>query len=143
MRRGHLLAWLVLLGPQVQAGPPVPLGSDPLQQVRLAPPGCWDALVLGSLRNRPAGRNGATVEVWDFISAEGDRAARFRAQQGDLRQRLLQAWAVPPPTHGQLDLADFMAVAASQPQKLDLGRAKALQDRFNRLPPAGSPVKAP
>lgn len=143
MRPGALLAVLALLGPGVRAQPPIPLGSDPFHQVQLAPPGCWDGLVLGASRTRRPGGPGATVEVWDFAYTEGARATRFRAQAGDLKRRLLQAWTLPPPSHGQLDLAEFMAVEASRPQKLDLGRVKALQDRFNRLPPAGSPVKAP
>lgn len=141
--RPALTALLGLLATTAPAQGTFPLGTDPAAQVQLAPPGCWDALVLGTSRARPAGRGEATVEVWGFLEPEGERASRFRAHAGDLKQRLQRAWTLPPPSHGQLDLADFMAVEASRPQKLDLGRVKALQDRFNRLPPSGSPVKAP
>jgi hypothetical protein len=115
--------------------------------IQLTPPGCWDQLLLGSIarptppaRRRPAE---ATVEVWDFALRESAREATFGFFLGTLRQRLSRAWALPPPSHQALELSEIMLADPSNPQKLDLTKVKSLQERFNALPPNGSPVRQP
>lgn len=123
------------------------LGSDPARQLRLAPPGCWDGLLLGTVP-RPVkqlrrGVPGATVEVWDLASKDSERAASFALYLEGLKKRLSKAMEVPPPNHGTLELGDFMQSDPTQPQKLDLTKVKSMQERFNQLPPNGSPVNRP
>lgn len=123
------------------------LGSDPAAQIRLAPPGCWDGLVLGAAirPQKPARRGtpGATVEVWDLALREPGRAASFALYLEGLKKRLSKAMELPPPSHGTLELSDLMQSDPTQPQKLDLTKVKSMQERFNQLPPNGSPVKRP
>jgi hypothetical protein len=121
------------------------LGSDPMVQIRLVPPGCWDGLLLGTvprpLKQSRRGAPGATVEVWDLASKDSERATSFALYLEGLKQRLSKAMAAPPPSHGALELGDFMQSDSTQPQKLDLTKVKSMQERFNQLPPNGSPVK--
>lgn len=121
------------------------LGIDPLAQIRLAPPGCWDGLLLsGSLRPSKARRregSGATVEVWDLLPVETARSASFAVYLDNLRKRLSKALEVPPPSHGAIELSDLVQSDPTNPQLLDLTRVKSMQERFNQLPPNGSPVK--
>lgn len=121
------------------------LGTDPADQLQLAPRGCWDGLVLGQATQPPrpeTRRMGeATVEVWDLALVPSPRAEAFSLYLGALRERLSRALQVPPPSHGTIELGDFMAADPGSPQKLDLTRVKSMQERFNRLPPAGSPVR--
>ncbi|HLP30341.1 MAG TPA: hypothetical protein VK150_03200 [Geothrix sp.] len=121
------------------------LGTDPLAQIRLTPPGCWDGLLLsGSLQPPKQGRregSGATVEVWDLLPVETTRSAAFAVYLESLRKRLSKALELPPPNHGTLELGDFMQSDPTQPQKLDLTKVKSMQERYNQLPPNGSPVK--
>lgn len=121
------------------------LGADPAGLIRLAPIGCWDGLFQG-LTPRPAAvrprRLGeATVEVTDFLLPDGGRQESFLEHRALFRERLLKAFALPPPKLQSLELSELMQSDPSQPQKLDLTRVKSMQDRFNRLPPGGSPVK--
>lgn len=122
------------------------LGGDPMVQIRLVPPGCWDGLLLGAA-TRPQkprrGVSGATVEVWDLASKESERAASFSLYLEGLKKRLSKAMDVSPPSHGSLELGDFMQSDPTQPQKLDLTKVKSMQERFNQLPPNGSPVNRP
>jgi hypothetical protein len=122
------------------------LGTDPLAALQLVPPRAWDGLILGVLATPPPrqgrrGTAGATVEVWDFALLESSRGAAFSLYLGFLRDRLNRAWALPPPGHGKIELAEFVFSDPANPQKLDLTKVKSLQDRFNRLPPHGSPVR--
>jgi hypothetical protein len=123
------------------------LGKDPASLIQLAPPGCWDQLLLGRVdRPAPPARRGtaeATVEVWDFALRESPREVTFGFFLGTLRQRLSKAWELPPASHQALKLSEIMLSDPSSPQKLDLTKVKSLQDRFNVLPPNGSPVKQP
>jgi hypothetical protein len=123
------------------------LGMAPAPLIRLAPPGCWDQLLLGcASRPAPPGRRRsaeATVEVWDVALQESTRDATFGFFLGTLRQRLSKAWALPPASHQALELSELMLSDPSNPQKLDLTKVKSLQERFNALPPNGSPVKQP
>lgn len=138
-------------GTGVDPGPPpgpvfsTSLGTDPLAQIRLAPPGCWDGLIQsGPLRPPKAQRRGApgaTVEVWDLLPAETARSAAFAVYLENLRKRLSKALEVPPPSHGAIELSDLMQSDATNPQKLDLTKVKSMQERFNQLPPNGSPVR--
>lgn len=120
-------------------------GADPLAQIQLVPRGCWDGLVLGpATRPRPPANRRvgeATVEVWDLALVPAPRAEAFGLYLGALRERLSRALRVPPPSHGTIELGDFLATDPGSPQKLDLTRVKSMQDRFNRLPPANSPVR--
>ncbi len=123
------------------------LGVMPDALIQLAPPGCWDQLILGSVfQPAPPARRGlaeATVEVWDVALRESTREAIFGFFLGTLRQRLSRAWELPPASHQALELSEIMLGDPSSPQKLDLTKVKSLQDRFNALPPNGSPVRQP
>ena len=79
------------------------------------------------------------MEVLDFALPESPREAGFRFFLNDLRQRLSQAMAVPPPAYGQADLAILAGCVASQGNALglDMVMVRSLQDRFNSLPPSG------
>ncbi|HEX7552760.1 MAG TPA: hypothetical protein VF378_04355 [Geothrix sp.] len=140
---------LIAQEPALVHGAPVglqrSLGMDPASRIQLAPPGCWDQLLLGSVsRPAPPARRGtaeATVEVWDFALRESPREVTFGFFLGTLRQRLSKAWELPPSSHQALELSEIMLSDPSSPQKLDLTKVKSLQDRFNVLPPNGSPVK--
>ena len=121
------------------------LGSDPMVKIELAPRGCWDGLILG-VSQRPAARTHqrageATVEVWDLLPPSSSRHEAFSLFLVSLRERLSKALAVPPPTNLAIDLREIMANDPSNPQKLDLTKVKSMQERFNRLPPDGSPVR--
>ena len=123
------------------------LDRESLAGLRLVPPGCWDHLIMGAAlltkppeRRRPAE---ATVEVWDMALRESPRSLAFSFYLGALRERLSKAFELPPPSHQAIELSDIMLGDPSNPQKLDLTKVKSLQDRFNRLPPSGSPVKRP
>ena len=143
-------AWLLascLLGGQEAPAPlfPSALGADPMARIQLCPPGCWDGLLLGTtvpqVRRPPRPTAGATVEVWDLALRESPREEAFSLTRGDLKRRLTRALAVPPPSHGTLELSDLMLSDVSNPQRLDLQKVKSMQERFNRLPPNGSPVR--
>jgi len=120
------------------------LGMDPAAQVRLAPPGCWDRLILsGPPRPLPSPRRGpagATVEVWDLAYPDTPRRETFTLYLQGLKGRLTQAFATPPPSHGTIELGDIMQSDPSQPQKLDLTKVRSMQDRFNP-PPRITPVR--
>ncbi|MDP1832808.1 MAG: hypothetical protein Q8K67_12175 [Geothrix sp.] len=121
------------------------LGADPVGGIPLTPPGCWDLLILGaSMQPAPPPRRRAaeaTVEVWDLALRESNRGSAFNLYLGILRQRLSRAMELPPPSHASLELSELMQSDSGRPQKLDLTRVKSMQDRFNGLPPSGSPVK--
>ncbi len=121
------------------------LGADPAALIRLAPPGCWDGLFQGLVPRPPTVHPRrlaeATVEVVDFLPTGWLRRETFLEHQTLFRERLLKAFALPPPKLQSLELSEFMQSDPTQPQKLDLTKVKSMQDRFNRLPPGGSPVK--
>ncbi|NWJ41738.1 MAG: hypothetical protein HXX12_12300 [Geothrix sp.] len=121
------------------------LGSGPTTAIELAPPGCWDGLLLSaSLRPAPPPRRRgaeATVEVWDLLPPSETRREAFSLYLGGLRERLSRAFTQPPPKLQALELGDIMQSDPSQPQKLDLTKVKSMQERFNRLPPSGLPAK--
>lgn len=119
------------------------LGTDPVAGIHLAPPGCWDGLLLGAAVRSARHRSnpGATVEVWDLLPPGSPRREAFTLYLGGLRERLSKALAQPPPKLQALELNDLMQSDPSQPQKLDLTKVKAMQERFNSLPPSGSRVK--
>jgi hypothetical protein len=120
------------------------LGEDPTAHISLAPPGCWDGLLLKAPTPPPPQskrRTGeATVEVWDFALRTTARETAFRNYLLDLRQRLQKGFRQPPPSHGVIELGEIMASDPSNPQHLDPTKTRSMQDRFNRLPPNGSPV---
>ena len=120
------------------------LETEPAAGIQLAPRGCWDGLLLGAARPLPSPRRGApgaTVEVWDLAYRPAAKAVTFGAYLDSLRERLSQGLAAPPPTHGEIELGEFMYSDPSRPQLLDLTKAKSMQNRFNRLPPNGSPAR--
>ena len=143
----RLLSALFLLTPLVAqeggSGQRLPLGSDPLEQVRLAPPGCWDSLLLHAAprsvgqHQRPEGQ--ATVEVWDLAPRESRGTQAFGFYLDTLRERLSRDFQAPPPSHGAIELGELMSEGTTSPQKLDLTKVKSLQERFNQLPPNGTP----
>ena len=139
----RLLSALLLLTPLVaqEAGSGPRLGSNPLEQIRLAPPGCWDSLVLHAAPRAQEVRlrtGQATVEVWDLAPRES-RAQSFSFYLDTLRQRLSRGFQAPPASHGAIELSEIMQEGTTSPQKLDLTRVKSLQERFNQLPPNGTP----
>ncbi len=81
------------------------------------------------------------MEVWDLLPPSSPRREAFSLYLGSLRERLSRAFAQPPPKLQALELSEIMLSDPSNPQKLDLTKVKSMQDRFNRLPPNGSPVK--
>ena len=120
------------------------LGSDPAAGIQVAPRGCWDGLLFGAVVRPPPRRptvGEATVEVWDLLPPSRPRQEAFSLYLGSLRERLSRAFAQPPPKLQALELSEIMLSDPSNPQKLDLTKVKSMQDRFNRLPPNGSPVK--
>jgi len=119
------------------------LGADPVAGIQLTPPGCWDGVLLGASARPPRRQLGseATVEVWDLLPPSAPRRETFSLYLGGLRERLSRAFAQPPPKLQALELNDLMQADPSQPQKLDLTKVKAMQERFNRLPPNGSTVR--
>jgi hypothetical protein len=84
------------------------------------------------------------VEVWDFALREDTpREADFRRFLGDLRQRLAQVLASPPPDNGQTELAILAGCVASQGNTVgvDMMMVRSLQERFNHPPPNRTPTK--
>jgi hypothetical protein len=146
---GLLLASLLAAqgagGPGLSLDLRTDLGSDSMAQVRLTPPGCWDGLLLGAAtppaRPWPRRPAEATVEVWDLALRESPRQEAFGLYLGALRKRLSKALELPPPSHQSIELSEFMLSDPSNPQKLDRTRVESMQERFNKLPPNGSPVK--
>lgn len=146
---GGLLASLLVAQEPAQIRPALlnlhtDLGSDSAAGIQVAPRGCWDGLLFGAAvrtapRRRPGGE--ATVEVWDLLPPSSPRREAFSLYLGSLRERLSRAFAQPPPKLQALELSEIMLSDPSNPQKLDLTKVKSMQDRFNRLPPNGSPVK--
>lgn len=122
------------------------LGSDPAARIRLVPPGIWDGLLRASRAPaRPSANHGArpeaTVEVSDFLLPSNPQAESLRLYAMSLRERLLRGFQAPPPSHGKIELAEFMGSGPSHPEASNLDRARSLQNRFNRVPPSGSPVE--
>ena len=122
------------------------LGANPAEAIRLVLPGCFDGLLFAA-QTRSAqppprrGVPGATVEVADSLPPENRRTESFAFYLSDLRTRLLRGFQAPPPSHGKIELAEFMGSDPSHPEESNLDRARSLQDRFNRVPPSGSPVE--
>jgi hypothetical protein len=124
------------------------LGQNTMALICLAPRGCWNGLVLGADPNLPRPESTrrkrpgeATVEVWDLLPPSRPRAEAFTLYLESLRERMSKAWLAPPPKHQSIELGEFMQSDPSNPQHLDLTRVKSLQERFNQLPPNGSPVR--
>lgn len=127
------------------------IGSDPAAEIRLAPTGCWEGLLLGltsgtasrprtpaapSRRRRMAE---ATVEVWDFaLPEESTHHQTFRLFQVDLLLSIKENWRFAPPTHGQIDAA---IRGGGHGAGSDMAMVQSLQQRFNRLPPNPSSIK--
>jgi hypothetical protein len=80
------------------------------------------------------------VEVWDLAYPDPPRREAFTLYLQGLKDRLTQAFAAPPPSHGTIELGDIMQSDPSQPQRLDLTRVRSMQDRFNP-PPRVAPVR--
>jgi len=121
------------------------LGEDPAGWIRLVRPGCWNGLLLGATVQAPKpprrGVAGATVEVWDIALTESPRHEAFRLYLDGLRESLSRAMMDPPSSHHEIEFSDFMASDPNNPQKLDLTKVQSLQNRFNRMPPNGSPSR--
>jgi hypothetical protein len=122
------------------------LGSDPTTRIHLITSGCWDGLLLSpaapqTVRMWQRRRAEATVEVWDVAFQESLGNRTFHLFFEDLRSRLLRAFASPPASHGAIELSQFMLSDPANPQQTNLNTVRSLQDRYNRLPPNGSPVR--
>jgi len=150
-----LLSLLLSLPLSAQAQPPSALrldfktflGRDPLSQIQLNYPGCWDGLLLGAKAphriTSKRGQAGATVEVWDLLPPESPRQETLRLFRSDLAQRLARAFAAPPADNAQVDLAILMGCVAAQGNAagVDMTMVQSLQERYNAMPPNGSPVR--
>ena len=138
---------LLAAGPDLRLDLRTDLGGDPAAQIRLVPAGIWDGLLLASqppppqpsrLRGRAAG---ATVEVADFLPPGSRRTEAFARYKLDLYQRLALAFQNPPASDAAIDLGIFMATDPTHPEQMNQSMVRSLQDRFNRVPPSGSPVE--
>ena len=115
-----------------------------LPGIALVLPGSWNGLLLGRatapLKQTRRSTPGKIVEVWDFALRESPLDTGFRLLRSDLQEKLNRAWEVPPAKHQSLELSEFMQSDPSRPQDSDLTCVQSMQERFNRLPPSGSPV---
>jgi hypothetical protein len=122
------------------------LGSDPTAKVRLVPSGCWAGLMLSataratppmpSRRQRVAE---ATVEVWDIAYHETRSQETFRLFKENLLLSIRAMWRFAPASHGQIDAA--IRGGDGKGGSTDMAMVRSLVQRFNQLPPEGSPVK--
>jgi hypothetical protein len=125
------------------------LGTDPVSQIHLVTPGCWNGLMMATTgtvltSNLPNKKSNshlhripeATVEVRDFLFEEPIDKQTFRLFMKDLLLCIKQNWQFAPATHGQID-----AAIRANGGGTDMAMVQSLQQRFNRLPPNGSPVK--
>ena len=122
------------------------LEEDPASRILLAPKGCWDGLLLRSTAPSPPVRkrkNEATVEVWDVAFHESPRQETFRLFREALLLDIAQALALPLTSYAQQDLAIIGGYVARHGSAAGVDNAvvQALQNRFNALPPNGSPVR--
>lgn len=128
------------------------ISSDPTAKIHLVPDGSWKGM-LKSMTSGHAASNSripatpsrrhrraeATVEVWDFaLPEESLRHESFRLFRGDLLLSIKRNWPFAPPSHGQIDAA---IRGGGNGTGSDMLMVQSLQQRFNRLPPNGSPVK--
>lgn len=150
-----LVAFAFALAAQSQAGPHLwlnlntDIGSDSMAQIRLAPKGCWEGLLLSVAAAAapqppaPSSRRGrvaeTTVEVWDVVFQETRFQETFRLFRDHLLQSIQQNWQFAPPSHGRID-ASIRARDGSG-AGTDMAMVQSLQQRFNALPPNGSPVR--
>jgi hypothetical protein len=128
------------------------LGSELFEQIYLTPTGCWKGLLMnrtsGTALSKPPipaassrrrRKAEATVEVWDFaLPEESTRYQGFRLFKEDLLLSIKENWRFAPPTHGQIDAA---IRGGGNGAGSDMAMVQSLQQRFNQLPPHGSPVK--
>jgi hypothetical protein len=102
----------------------------------------WAQVGSNTLPPKSIQRTGeATVEVWDLLPPPSPRCEAFDFFMAPLRDHLSKALALPPPSHQAIELNQFMLSDPSQLQKLDLTKVESMQERFNRLPPNGSPMQ--
>jgi hypothetical protein len=127
-----------------------PFGQDSFPSLELAPTGRWEGLLLSvtegaaatvqkpkaSKRRRQVPE--ATVEVWDFAYQEPPAQETFRLFREQLLLSIRSNWRFAPPSHGRIDLAIRGGGTAGMGS--DMAMVQSLQQRFNRLPPSGSPV---
>lgn len=137
---------LAAASPELRLDLRTSLGTDPGTAILLAPPGIWEGLLLATLAQpkrsgNPRSTQEATVEVTDFALRTSARELGFAVYFQNLRQRLLRGFQLPPPSHGKIELAEFVSSDPSRPQDLERIRVRSLQERFNRVPPSGSPVQ--
>ncbi len=121
------------------------MDEDPASRIRLAPKGCWEGLLLSSTSATPPTRkrkNEAIVEVWDVAFHETPRQTTFRLFRDALLQDIAQALALPLASYAQQDMAIVGGYVARHGSGagVDNVMVQALQNRFNALPPNGSPV---
>lgn len=131
------------------------LGVDPTAEIHLIPSGSLKGLWLrlgaetrdlapdpSSTPTTPARRHRmaqATVEVWDFaLPEEPPRQQTFRLFREVLLLSIKDNWRFAPPSHGHIDAA---IRGGGNGAGADMAMVKSLQQRFNSLPPNGSPVR--
>lgn len=123
----------------------MPLGADPAAQIRLVPPGSWAGLMLSAAAKPaapPASRRRrvaeATVEVWDVAFRESPRQETFRLFREALIQSIRGIWRFAPPSHARIDAG--IRAGDGRGGGTDAAMVRSMQQRFNSLPPNGSPV---
>ncbi|WLT31217.1 hypothetical protein [Geothrix sp. PMB-07] len=121
------------------------LGIDPAAQIQLVPAGSWAGLMLSVTTqpiHPPASRRRrvaeATVEVWDVAFRETPRQETFRLFREALIQSLRGIWRLAPPSHSRIDAS--IRAGNGSGAGTDTAMVQSLQQRFNSLPPNGSPV---
>ena len=143
---------LLLLAPALGAQQPFTssLGQEPVTRIDLAPAGCWEGLLLSarqgvsvpSQKPKASERTRipeATVEILDFAYQETRAQETFRLFREQLLLNIRENWRFAPPSHGRMDLA---IRGSGLPGKgNDLAMVQSLHQRFNRLPPHGSPAQ--
>jgi len=81
----------------------------------------------------------ATVEVWAFSFCESPREETFRLFREALLQSLQALWRFTPASHASIDAA--IRAGNGRGGGGDMAMVQSLQQRFNALPPNGSPVR--
>lgn len=122
------------------------MDEDPASRIRLAPKGCWEGLLLRSTLPSPPvckRKNEAIVEVWDVAFHETPRQETFRLFRDALLLDIAQALALPMASYAQQDLAIIGGYVARHGSAAGVDNVvvQSLQNRFNSLPPNGSPLR--
>lgn len=125
------------------------LGSETPAEIPLTPKGCWEGLLLSVAAATtphpaapPSGQRRvaeATVEVWDVVFQETRSQETFRLFRDQLLLSIRQNWRFAPPSHGRIEAG--IRAGDGRGGGTDMAMTQSLQQRFNALPPNGSPLR--